>query len=549
MKTLRADQTDTINNVRTALSESKKKRVIVQGPTGSGKTLIMADIVGKARGRDKKVLITVPAISLIDQTVLALATQGIMDVGVIQAAHPMTDWSRPVQVASIQTLQHRWKEGKMPGADIVLVDEVHRRFDLFSHWIVDPKWLKVPFIGFSATPWSKGLGVLYEKLLVANTIAKLIAQKVLVPFRTFAPDTPDLSGVRSQNDVNGTNDFVASDLEEVMRPKKLVANIVGTWKQLAFGRPTVCFCCSRAHADQVAQEFNAAGVGAEYLDCDTPLADRNDVRRRMLRGEIQVVTNCEVIGIGVDWPEVSCIIYARPTMSDIRFCQNIGRGLRAFDGKQDLVILDHSSTTQRLGFVDEVYDFHKGLDDGKPKVENVQGVLLPKECPACHFLKPPRTAVCPHCGHTCEAHAKPVLVERGTLVEIASRKDPKAELLKRLPDKPHCFGQLWWWGHKKGYKPGWAAVKTKELFDSFPRAREPDPGTISAPVPELLAWVLKSADQWKARQYYARRQAERVDETKGQPLRPKGAVATVDQIAKQFTPGTLMTKDDWGDLR
>jgi DNA repair protein RadD len=555
MKTLRADQTDTIQNVRCAMRETR--RVIVQGPTGSGKTVIIADIVNKAREKNKKALITVPAISLIDQTVLALASQGIMDVGVIQAQHPMTDWSRPIQVASIQTLQHRWKEQKMPEADVVLVDEVHRRFDLFSHWMVDPKWLKIPFIGFSATPWSKGLGIFYKRLLVANTIAKLIADKVLVPFRTFAPDTPDLAGVRSQNDSNGTTDFVAADLDEVMRPKKLVANLVETWKQLANDRPTVCFCCSRAHAEQVQKEFEAAGVGSAYLDCDTPLSERTEVRRRMLRGEIQVVTNCEVIGLGVDWPEVSCIIYARPTMSDIRFVQNIGRGMRAAEGKEDLLILDHSSTTLRLGFVDEVYNFHGALDDGKPKAENVQGVLLPKECPACHLLKPPRTAVCPHCGHKTEAHAEPVLVERGTLREISSIKDPMAELRKKLPDKPHVFGQLWWWAQKKGYKQGWAAVKTKELFGAFPRAHEPDPETISAPVPELLGWVVTSTERWKNKQDYARRRERvfaKLDHAVNGGLvtdrqQPKGAVASLDRVARQVTPSTLMRNEDWENFQ
>ena len=76
----------------------------------------------------------------------------------------------------------------------------------------------------------------------------------------------------------------------------------------------------------------------------------------MLRGEVQVVCNVDVVGLGVDWPEVSCIIYARPTMSDMRFVQNIGRGLRSAPGKDDLLILDHSTTTARLGFVDEIYE-------------------------------------------------------------------------------------------------------------------------------------------------------------------------------------------------
>ena len=195
----------------------------------------------------------------------------------------MTDYSKRLQLASVLTLTNRWKEGQMPKADVVLVDEVHRMFNLYSQWMVHPDWVGVPFIGFSATPWSKGLGKLYgnpvlaadgtvdhysSKLITASTINELIAQGTLVPFRTFAPDTPDLTGVGTQVDTTGVKDFILADIEEVMRPKKLVANIVETWQELADDRPTVCFCCSRAHADQVAQEFNAANIGAAYMDCE-----------------------------------------------------------------------------------------------------------------------------------------------------------------------------------------------------------------------------------------------------------------------------------------
>src|SRR4051812_9725684 len=118
MKTLRVDQNAAIENVREAMRETR--RVVLQSPTGWGKTVVGADIVNRAREKQKKVLITVPAISLIDQTVEALWAQGIRGIGVIQAKHEMTDWSQPVQVASVQTLLNRREK---PEAHVVLIDE------------------------------------------------------------------------------------------------------------------------------------------------------------------------------------------------------------------------------------------------------------------------------------------------------------------------------------------------------------------------------------------------------------------------------------------
>lgn len=105
----------------------------------------------------------------------------------------MTDGSQPVQVASTQTLQRR----KLPTADIVLVDEAHRWFDFYGRWMAMPEWQKVPFVGLSASPWTKGLGTHYDDLIIAATTAELIGKGFLSPFRVFAPAHPDLSKVKT----------------------------------------------------------------------------------------------------------------------------------------------------------------------------------------------------------------------------------------------------------------------------------------------------------------------------------------------------------------
>jgi len=125
LKMLRDDQTETIVKLRSAVAEGER-RICIQAPTGWGKTLFSASMVEKAREKKKRLIFTVPAVSLVDQTVEMFYHQGIYDVGVIQAHHEMTDWSKPVQIASVQTLMKR----NIPDADIVLIDECHRWFTL-----------------------------------------------------------------------------------------------------------------------------------------------------------------------------------------------------------------------------------------------------------------------------------------------------------------------------------------------------------------------------------------------------------------------------------
>jgi DNA repair protein RadD len=80
----------------------------------------------------------------------------------------------------------------------VIVDEAHRMSKFVTDWMGNDDWAGVPFIGLSATPWAKGLGRLYDKLIIAATTQQLIADKHLSPFRVFAPSHPDLTGVRTR---------------------------------------------------------------------------------------------------------------------------------------------------------------------------------------------------------------------------------------------------------------------------------------------------------------------------------------------------------------
>lgn len=453
---LRLYQKDTIDELKRALGRGSK-RPVVQAPTGAGKTVIAAAIVRMAREKGKRVIFTVPAISLIDQTVERFRQNGITEVGVMQGAHELTDRDQPVQVCSVQTLARRL----IPDADLVIVDECHVMFKLYDDWMKDSRWASVPFIGLTATPWSKGMGAKgrWDDLIVATTTSELIRLGDLSDFRTFAPAHPDLAGVKTV-----AGDYEIQGLARAMDRSALVADIVTTWLKRADNRPTICFAVNRVHAAHICTRFQEAGVSAEYMDGFTPNEDRREAFERFKTGETKIICNVGVLTTGFD-ADVRCIILARPTKSEILYTQMIGRGLRTAPGKDHCLILDHSDTTLRLGFVTDIH--HATLHDGQKNTTTVEKrVLLPKECPSCAFLKPPKVRVCPSCGFEPKPTAN-VEVDDGELFEITKGKKQKIEKYS-MEQKQDWYSQLLLHAHLRGYKPGWAYWAYKDKFKVGP---------------------------------------------------------------------------------
>ena len=433
---------------------SGHRRPMLQAPTGAGKTKLASMVVEGALAKGKRVAFVVPAVSLVDQTVQAFWSEGIRDIGVIQARHEMTDWSKPVQVASVQTLQNRRDR---PEAHVVVIDEAHKLFDYHRRWMVDPAWAKVPFIGLSATPWAKGLGKHFDDLLIVTTTAELIDKGLLSPFRVFAPSHPDLSGVKTI-----AGDYREDQLADVMTP--LVADVVDTWLARGEGRPTLCFAVDRAHAKKLQAQFLSAGVPTDYIDAYTDVEERKAIERRLGRGDTRVVCNVGCLTTGIDW-DVRCIILARPTKSEMLFVQIIGRGIRTAAGKSDCIILDHSDTHARLGFVTDIH--HAALDDGKHQ-QSAKGrpdAPIPRECPKCHFLRPATVPACPSCGFKPERQSK-IEVEDGELLELRGGKGRKSKVDR--DERQRWFSMFLYAAAARGYKPGWAANKFKEKFDAWP---------------------------------------------------------------------------------
>lgn len=475
---LRPHQTRIIERLRESLSTGHR-RPMLQAPTGFGKTVVAGAIVKGALAKGRRVLFVVPAIALIDQTVRSFWAEGIRDVGVIQGNHPMTDCTRPIQVASVQTLQRR----AVPPCDIVVIDEAHRWFEMIGQWMAAEDWRSVPFVGLSATPWTKGLGKFYDDLIQVTTTAELIEAGYLSPFRVYAPSHPDLSGVRTV-----AGDYHEGDLGEAMNRDALVADVVQTWLRHGRGRPTFVFAVDRAHAKHLQSQFEVAGVACGYIDAFTKPEEREALFRRFTTGELGVISSVGCLTTGVDL-DVRCIVLARPTKSEMLFVQIIGRGLRTAHGKSDCLILDHSDTHLRLGFVTDIH--RDRLDDGRERQKRdakERPEALPKECPSCSFLKPAKTPKCPACGFKPEKQSE-VQCDDGELVEVKPARSRAG-----TTEKASLYGQLKLYGRRRGYASGWASNKFRELTGVWPNHYRDAPEV--EPEEFVLKWIRSRQIAW-----------------------------------------------------
>lgn len=462
-KELRPHQVQALSMIRASAGKGNK-RIVCQMPTGAGKTVTAAKLILAALAKGNSAIFTAPAISLIDQTVTAFEAEGIGHIGVMQANHPRTDRTAPVQVASVQTLAKR----DIPEASLVIVDEVHIRSEVIDR-LMDER-PDVFFIGLSATPWAAGMGLRWQSLVVPVTIAELIEAGYLSQFTAYAPDVPDLSGVKVR-----AGEYVESALEAVMGEAKLMGNVVHTWLHRGGARPTLCFAVNRAHAARLAAEFEREGVATAYVDAHTDMAERTFINERFRAGEVKIICSVRTMTTGVDLP-VSCIIDAAPTQSEMLHVQKIGRGLRVNPGSEDLVILDHAGNSLRLGLVTEIA--HTTLCTKRPgeKAEaKAPPEKLPKPCTACGVLHIGMT--CPACGHERKPSGK-VATAEGSLVELTPSKPRDT-----MADKQAFWSMALWLDRERAKGGKLAKGLYKGRFGVWPK------GLIDAPRPADAAFL------------------------------------------------------------
>ena len=485
-KVLRPYQSEAIVMVRAEVAAGKR-RIVLALPTGGGKTEIAAAICQGALGKGNRAAFTVPMLSLVNQTVARFEGAGIDDIGVFQGDHPLTNRRALMQIGTVQTLRSWIAKGRaFPTPRVLIVDEVHVRDQALQALLRTPEWADVIVVGLSATPWSKGMARDWECLLSPVTMADLIRDGYLAPYRVFAPYKPDLSGVKTR-----AGDYAEDELAAIMGDGKLVADIVETWVALGEGRPTLCFAVDRAHADKIAREFAAAGISAEYADAETPADERDAIGERLRTGATKVVCNVGIFSTGTDWPWVSCLILARPSKSHALFVQQVGRGLRIHPGKDHAIVLDHASNTLNLGFPDAIH--FEELDDGEgkgaPQPRQVSKDKRPRECPRCKAVRPAGEWKCANCG-TERVRESKIQCEDGELFEVDRKAGPKGFTHDQ---KQRFWSELQGYARERGKNGKWVLAQYRQRMGVWPRGLADNP---IEPTPETIGWLKSRQIAW-----------------------------------------------------
>ncbi|MCK2181455.1 DEAD/DEAH box helicase [Hafnia paralvei] len=465
---------------------------MVYSPTGSGKTGLSAFITDGFVSRGMRVLMTCPYTVLVTQTAKRFIQYGLPEdeISYVWRDHPNYDPERKIQIASADTLIRR----DFPeNIDLLIVDEAHLRRKKMLEVI---KYLTaethVKVIGLSGTPFAPFLGKYYQRLIKPTTIKELMDTGVLCGYEFFAPTKPDLSGVKVTRSDEFGSDYKEDEVAEIMCGADLVGDIVSNWLSHGEDRPTVAFCVNVNHANYVTLQFNKAGVNAEVMTAQTPHDERQMMIHRFEQGATKIIVSVGTLIAGFD-SDVRCIIYARPTKSEIRWLQIIGRGLRTAKGKDKCLVFDHSGSVHRLGYPDSIeYDTLPSKNDGMKTAvserENEKREKLPKECSQCHYMKPAGVYQCPKCGH------KPLAGE--DVDTDASRGLKQISGKKKVVTKQQKQS---WWSQIKFYqrqraaqgKPvsdGWCAHTFKDKFGTWPNGLQDYPMEITPEVNNYIKW-------------------------------------------------------------
>lgn len=323
------------------------------------------------------------------------------DVGIYSAGLNRKELGHAITVAGIQSIYK--KHAELGRKDLIIIDECHllsSNQDSMYRTLLDEMININPaikVIGFTATPYRTKGGALtgqdnalFTDVCIDVNVKDLVDDGYLSPLISKSGlNSADLSGVKKT-----AGDFNKKQMEKVFDQDEVTeAALNEVFKFSGERKKWIIFCSGVEHSRHVAQELRRKGISAESITGDTKSDERDSIITAFKRGEIQAITNCDVLTTGFDAPDIDLIVMLRGTHSPGLYVQMLGRGMRLAPDKENCLVLDFAGNIERFGPIDLIKVDKKrksGISVTPMKVCDNPECRAPNFCSA---------RICCECGH------------------------------------------------------------------------------------------------------------------------------------------------------
>ena len=329
------------------------RSVMVQMPTGTGKTHLLAAVVKEflcGGGVGMRVWIVAHRRELVEQIEETVARYGMGKEPDKSAKNgrtgkdSMPEESGRVRVFSIQWLSRNRKI--MDGQpDLIVIDEAHHALaETYRElWKRYPEARK---LGMTATPCRlnrKGFTDLFDTLITSWSIAEFIGRGWLSSFDyvSIRANSSEQRLIDSLKKRGADGDYQVKEMNAVLNRETGIRQLYESVRRYAAGKKGIVYAVSIAHARQIAAYYSLHGVESVAIDSRTPALERKELVEDFRRGKISVLVNVDIFSEGFDCPDVEFVQLARPTLSLAKYLQQVGRGLRKSDNKESCVLIDN----------------------------------------------------------------------------------------------------------------------------------------------------------------------------------------------------------------
>lgn len=330
------------------------RSVMVQMPTGTGKTVLLSEVVKSEEQRVKNpwVWIVVHRRELVEQIRDTLDTMLSCPYSTLDTTSPLLSENPRIKIMSIQWLSRHYQDmAEKPS--LIVIDEAHHAVAKTYAEVMNA-YPEARKLGVTATPCrlnKKGFTDLFDVLLQSWPTKKFIAdgRLSLYDYMSIKADSIDQRMVFGLTKRGADGDFSLKEMSEKLDVQPSIERLCDTILRYASNKKGIVYAIDIKHAEHIAEQYRVHGIHAVAISSKTPNDERRLTIDKFKEGLIQVLVNVDLFGEGFDCPDVEFIQLARPTLSLAKYLQQVGRGMRVFEGKKFCLILDNVGLYRLFG--------------------------------------------------------------------------------------------------------------------------------------------------------------------------------------------------------